>query len=140
MQSAQLTVAFCAVDDDTFGSCMTVTDWPPPAHIPAFSDQHGAMLPFEAQAGTVASMKPPVPFDVWLMTVQSGSCVPGLFATWPLMQGGCSEALMSCAILSSDGAKLLSQIDSTRPFEPNSFTNWETRTPGSAKLLSAAMH
>src|SRR5262245_38706010 len=73
------------------------------------------------------------------MTVQSGSVVPGFIAIWPGMQGGCSVALISAAIWSSDGPKSASQIDIARPLAPNCSTNSWTRMLGSAKLVSAAV-
>ena len=85
-------------------------------------------------------MKPPGPFEVWLTTVQSGSCVPGFIATVCVMQGGCSCALISIAMRSSDGPKLSAQIGNTRPLAPNWFTNSTMRTDGSAKLPSLAVH
>ena len=79
-------------------------------------------------------MKPFRPFEVWLTTVQSGSCVPAFRATVPLTQGGCSAMSVSSAMRCNDGAKSVAQIDSAAPFAPNSLTSWLTRTPGSAKL------
>jgi len=48
--------------------------------------------------------------------------------------------LISFAIWLSDGAKVSSQIDITRPLSPNWSTNWAMRTAGSALLVSAAVH
>ena len=134
LRRAQLTVAFCAVDVETLGSCETLTIWPvpPPVQVPAISCQQGAAAPFDPQYGTVESIVPPLPFDVWLMTVQSGSVVPVLLATVPGMQGGTSAALIRLAICPSEGAKLVSQIDSTRPLVPNSLTRSVMRMAGSA--------
>ena len=106
-QSEQLTVAFCAVVIPTFGSAVTWTMLPPAQPMPpAVSDQQGAPPPFKAHDDTIESLKLPVPFEVWLTTVQSGSWVPTLLATVPVSQGGCSEALISSPIRCSDGAKL----------------------------------
>src|SRR6185436_13165490 len=141
-QSEQFTVAFCAVDAGTLGSCeiWTTRPWPPVEHAPtAPSDQQGGVL-FWLQAGTVLSLKPPAPFDVWLTTLQSKSPVAGSIATVCVMQGGCSDALISDAMRSSDGPKFVSQIGSTRPFAPNWLTNSTMRTDGSAKLPSEAVH
>ena len=82
---------------------------------PGVSTQQGAALPFDPQDGTAESTKPPRPFEVWLTTVQSGSCVPGLLATGWVMHGGCSVSLMSFAMRSSDGPKSAAQIGSRTP-------------------------
>ena len=115
-QSAQLTVAFCAVDGGRFGSVETVTvEGIVPVQVPpGVSDQQGGVLPFEAHDGTVASMVPlPALFEVWLTTVQSNSSEFTLWATREPMHGGCSCALISIAMRSRDAAKLSTQIGST---------------------------
>src|SRR4029079_7497479 len=103
--------------------------------VAGLSCQQGATLLFAPQYGTVFSIEPPLPSDRWLTTVQSGSDVPGLLAIAWVMHGGSKVLLIRSAILSSDGAKVSSQIDRTRP--PNSPTNCATRTPGSATLPMA---
>src|SRR3982750_3029395 len=49
----------------------------------------------------------------------------------------CPNACPSCCM---DAAKLSWQIGNTRPCAPNCLTNSAVRTPGSAKLVSLAVH
>src|SRR5436309_2463199 len=95
VQRAQLTVAFCAVDIEMFGSMSFVESMIWPAQPAAFANcQQGCWPPFDAHEGTVLSMKPPLPFEVWLTIVQSSSWVPGFLAIWPVMHGGFSDWLI----------------------------------------------
>ena len=107
------------------------------------SDQQGgALFWFGAlHHGTVESTVLPLTVSVlWLTTAQSGSVEPGLVATLPTTQGGCSEALIRSPMRIREPAKLWSQIESARPLAPNCCTSCWTRIAGSAKLLSVAVH
>src|ERR1044071_9241050 len=93
------------------------------------------MPPLAAQAGTLLSA-----FPTCSVTRQSGRPVFGSMLICWVMHGGASIPVIRSAILCRTVPKLVSQIESRRPFAPNSVTSCATRTPGSPKWPSLAVH
>ncbi len=58
----------------------------------------------------------------------------------PVPPPAASSVVILLPTICSAGVKLSSQIDDTKPFEPNAFAHADSRMAGSAKLVSAATH
>ena len=140
-QSAQLTVAFWAVDGGRPDRPRRRRSGLPPQFPPAVSCQQGAVPPFAAHDGTVASMMLPRAVRGVADDRAVGFVRARLVATRPVMHGGCSDALIRSRCASATARSCPRRSAASGRCRRTAARTRSTRTPGSAKLpVGCAMH